>query len=317
MAVFMQKCRKPLWADYPIGERTGLSISGHRNVRITPEVEEEVLEIEFDDRDEWHLEYYGTFKSQFRLLAQAITERFAPTAAAALTQYLGSLVQQEQQLQQQARAANLPPALVGTTIEFRRLVLEFEMLHYVYSPLLLTLLPEGLAGKNHNEAGKIAARAGSSSGGGGDADAAALAHQQQQLTAVTAVVTSTLTTVLGWQPDDPMIRLERLKFIQYHYPLLKSATDLLGASFSVMFAALSEGIASASAASAATAAVASGAAGASNSSGDTVSSDAAVAKLDDYNAKVASLISSLTMHCAVEIVRTGFFGEFFRQVCFV
>lgn len=276
----MQKCRKPLWTEYPSNATHAINATGAR-VPIQTELYSEVLEIEFEDTDEWHSDYYGTFKSQFRLLSQTITEQFSVLGAETLSQYFDSLIQREQ-----ATSGNLP----AQCLEFKTLALEFDMLHYVYSPLLLVLLPPDSKGKKTiAEGGKEVLNP----------------ITREDLLAVQNITVRTLNHILAWKPQHPVMQMEQYKILQYHFPLLKLSTEHLGAAFTVMFTALSTTVA---------------AAGSSQSTtlvGANVPANADKDANVEQSTKISGCISSLTQHCALEIVQTGFFNEFFQQVKFI
>jgi hypothetical protein len=261
--VFMQKCRKPLWTEYPAGATHALDAAGNR-VALRSAAYEEAFEIEFEDTDEWSTDYYGTFKSQFRLLSQTISEQYCVLAAQTLSQYLASLVQAE----------GSQGAISATSVEFKTQLLNFDMLHYVYGPLLQTLIvPEGTPKKAFNEGGR---------------DVPPLSDADREV--VLNVTVAALGGLLQWKPHTPLMQLEQFKILQYHYPILKLSTEHLAATFSLLFSALSSSIADCSA--------------------------AATPETTDRCAKIAGNIASLTQNCAAEIVKTGFFQEFFQQVLF-
>lgn len=272
----MQKCRKPLWTEFALGTAYTTSTAGAR-VRIQSESYAEVFEVEFEDTEEWSTEYYGTFKSQFRLLTQTITEQFCVLSATTLSQYLESLLSRDG-----LNAIGSNPS----SVECKTLLLEFDMLHYVYAPLLQVLLPPDASIKK------------SSAEGGKDGVNPIC---RADILAVQTITVGTLNKLLAWKPPT-ILQMEQYKILQYHYPILKLSTEHLGAAFTILFTALSASISSAPAA---------------NPSGplspSKVSSGNKESSLD-YSTRISSAISSLTQHCAVEIVHTGFFVEFFQQV---
>lgn len=254
----MQKCRKPLWTEYPANATHAQNAAGAR-VPLRSDAYEEAFELEFEDTEEWATDYYGTFKSQFRLLSQTISEQFGVLAAQTLSQYLASLVQAE----------GAQGAIPATSVEFKSQLLSFDMLHYVYAPLLQTLIvADGAVKKVSNEGGKDAVPP--------------MSEGDRKL--VLNVTGAAMEGLLSWKPHTPQMQLEQFKILQYHYPILKLSTQHLAATFSLLFAALSESIA------------------------------AATATDSERCTKIAGNISSLTQNCAAEIVKTGFFQEFFQQV---
>jgi len=263
----MQKCRKPLWTEYPANTTSAVNAAGAR-VPLHSELYAEVLEIEFEDTEEWNTDYYGTFKSQFRLLSQTITEQFSVLSAETLSQYFDSLIQREQ------GSVGMPVQCM----EFKTLLLEFDMLHYVYSPLLLVLLPaEKSVKKSMAESGKEPINP----------------ICREDILAVQNITVRTLNHILTWKPQNTGLQMEQYRILQYHFPLLKLSTEHLGAAFTVMFGALGATVTAAGAGAVANAA-----------------KDANV----EQCTKISGCISSLTQHCALEIVQTGFFNEFFQQV---
>ena len=207
----MQKCRKPLWTEYPTRESHALNATGAK-VALRSDGYEEAFTAEFEDTEEWSTEYYGTFKSQFRLLSQAITEQFAVLAAQTLSQYMGALVQKE-------CSSGVIPV---TCTEYRTMLLDLDMLHYVYSPLLQTLL---VAEAPHRKT--------SQEGGKDEVPAMSEADRQAGL----GITMAALSSLLQWKPHTPAMQLEQYKVLQYHYPILKLSTDHLGATFSLLFGA--------------------------------------------------------------------------------
>jgi hypothetical protein len=273
--VFMQKCRKPLWTEYPANTTQALNASGAR-VRIRSEAYEEAFSLEFEDTEEWSTDYYGTFKSQFRLLSQTICEKFCVLSAQTLSQYLGTLVQSE----------HASAGAAADCVEAKTLLLDLDILHYVYSPLLQTLIiADPSQKKTSNEGGKE------------DSNPVSEADRKAVLT----ITLATLGNVLQWKPRTASLQMEPYKILQYHYPILKLSVDHLGAAFSVLFEALSASIA------------ASATAPGPKSPVRTAAQSAADAGLEQ-STKISACVASLTQHCAQEIVRTGFFQEFFRQV---
>lgn len=272
----MQKCRKPLWTEFPLNTTHATSAAGTR-VRIQSEQNAEVFEVEFEDTEEWSTEYYGTFKSQFRLLTQTVTEQFCVLSATTLAQYLESLLSRDG-----LHAIGSNPS----SVECKTLLLEFDMLHYVYAPLLQVLLPpDATIKKSSSEGGKDGVNP----------------ISRADILSVQTITVNTLNKVLSWKPP-AILQMEQYKILQYHYPLLKLSTEHLGAAFTILFSALSGSIS---------------AAPALNPSGPLsptkVSSSSKEGSLD-YSTRISGAISGLTQHCAVEIVHTGFFSEFFQQV---
>jgi hypothetical protein len=118
---------------------------------------------------------------------------------------------------------------------------------------------------------------------------------------VLTITLATLGNVLQWKPRTASLQMEPYKILQYHYPLLKLSVDHLGAAFSVLFEALSAAIAASASAPGPKSPVRSAA---------QVAADASL----EQSTKISACVASLTQHCAQEIVHTGFFQEFFRQV---
>ena len=257
---------------------------GSRMVPITSEFETEVFELEFEDREEWTTEYYGTFKSQFRLLAQTIAEQYTVLTAQTLSQYLESLIQKDRDMSANFSQLNAQEqALKPTFLEFKTLLLEFDMLHYVYSPLLLSLVTDNAAKKTVAEAGK---------------EQGMQPLSAADVQAVQSITVNTLNVILQWAPVDPIMQLEQYKILQYHFPLFKLSSDHLGAAFTKLFTALNGPV------------VASSDAFIAAQQGQSALKEANM----EHNSRVASVIASLTQSCAVEIVHTGFFNQFFEQV---
>ena len=279
----MQKCRKPLWTEYPTNTQHGVSCTGNKTPLRSSQYEE-TFSLEFEDTEEWSTDYYGTFKSQFRLLSQTISEKFPVLAAQTLSQYLGSLVQTE------CNSAGMS----SVCIEFKTLLLDLDMLHYVYSPLLQTLLvpAEGSAVKK-------------TSNEGGKEDTPGITEADRQT--VLQITVAALSSILQWTPHTEAMQQEQHKVLQYHYPILKLSAEHLGAAFSLLFTALHSSISSTT--PSCTTPSATGAAAMATSAAVHAGS-----VVPEHAVKVSGCIASLTQHCAAEIVKTGFFQEFFQQV---
>ena len=197
----MQKCRKPLWTEFPSNVTHAVNAAGAR-VPLQSELYAEVFELEFEDIEEWNTDYYGTFKSQFRLLSQTITEQFSVLCAETLSQYFDSLIQREQS----------SAGLSEQCVEFKTLLLEFDMLHYVYSPLLLVLLPaDKSAKKSTAESGKEVINP----------------ISRDDILAVQNITVRTLNHILAWKPQNSGVQMEQYRILQYHFPLLKLSTEHL------------------------------------------------------------------------------------------
>lgn len=205
----MQKCRKPLWTEFPTNTTFAVNAAGAR-VSIQSELYTEVFELEFEDAEEWNTDYYGTFKSQFRLLSQTITEQFSVLCAGTLSQYFDSLIQREQST----------AGLSEQCLELKTLLLEFDMLHYVYSPLLLVLLPaDKSAKKTTSESGKEVVNP----------------ISRDELLAVQNITVRTLNHILAWKPQNSGVQMEQYRILQYHFPLLKLSTEHLVCTLSSFF----------------------------------------------------------------------------------
>jgi hypothetical protein len=161
------------------------------------------------------------------------------------------------------------------------------MLHYVYGPILQTLVASDTAKKPSSDSGK---------------EEPPLISEEDKK-AVFGITVAALGSLLQWKPHTPTMQQEQHKILQYNYPILKLSPDHLGAAFSLLFSALSTAITASSEASS-NGTAAAGAAG--------TASAATVAV--DHCTKISGSIASLTQHCAQEIVKTGFFQEFFQQV---
>lgn len=245
-----------------------------------------MFEIEFEDTEEWSSDYYGTFKSQFRLLAQIVSEQFTSIAAQTITGYMESLVHREVQLvrtplavfAQPSDISKYPPNVQSEIISIRTLLLEFDMLHYIYGPLLQLLSPDWQKGA---------------------ADVAKdIEIPASELAILQNVALNALNFVFQWTPKDVLFRIEQYKVLQYQFPVLKRSTEHLKHTFQMLFSGINSGMST----------------NFSDLSSNSVTVDTEAVLNRDLNTRLGSIVASLTQHCAGEIVNTGFFQDFFNQV---
>lgn len=266
----MQKGKKPIWCEMPGVEA------------------DDVFELEFEDHDEWN-EFYGTFKSHMKLLAQAMTAHFPVLMAQTLGNYLVQLL-----------TATVPTGGSGASA-CKVLQLELDVFHNIYATLLKDglesdALETGLTRKgSQSNVTSSSAAAAAAEGGSEEARKAAAA---MNATALLNTASAAFVQVLQWRPEDAILLLEQLKMIQYHSPILKRVPSLMGQALSYLFELMQQHYMKWQ-----------------QCQDGGAAADGAFSF--DVVSKIPLCLSAVTKFCAKEIVQSDFFQDFLEKVLYL
>ncbi len=154
------------------------------------------------ETEEWN-EFYGMFKSQIKLLTEAVTARYTLTTMTNLTAYVRQLIAQQQALSVTEETTAQSKAVKA--IEAKSLLLDFEIFYTIYMPLFSYIVPQS----------------GSSNG---SSDGEVSPAIPIDFKAVETCMCALLTTIIAWQPNsgaEYLFVIEKYKLIQCHNSVLK------------------------------------------------------------------------------------------------